>query len=156
MEMNLDMSMFVGVTATLLLASTLSRLVYLDMKTGRLPDIYTLPLMLFGLALNASRQDGLPTLNIWGAIIGYLAFWAIGVTYHRLRGIDGLGLGDAKLLAAAGAWLGVGALPILVLISACSALAFAFLSGLAARDRFPFGPSLAAAFFILWVLPLVS
>ena len=40
------------------------------------------------------------------------------VGYRRLRGRDGLGGGDAKLIAAAGAWCGLAALPLVVLGSA--------------------------------------
>ena len=71
----------------------------------------------------------------------------------RLTGEDGLGLGDAKLLAAAGAWLGWRDLPVLIVLAAVSALVFA----LAMRTRkIPFGPWLAAVFWVLWILRVSS
>ncbi len=152
MSEHIGMPIFSNIVATIFLATVLSRLVVIDLRTGRLPDIYTLPLIIAGLALNAYWQGGLPTFQVWGAIIGYVVFWIIGTLYHRFRGVDGLGLGDAKLLAAAGAWLGIDALPIIVLIASVGGLVFARVTGLAARERFSFGPWLAAAFFLIWLL----
>ena len=53
-----------------------------------------------------------------GAAAGFAVFWSIGAAYRRYRGRDGLGGGDAKLLAAAGAWVGWQGLPLVVLIGA--------------------------------------
>ena len=88
---------------------------------------------------------------------GFAAFAAIAGIYRRARGREGLGLGDAKLLAAAGAWLGWQALPGVVLIAAASGLAFALatpLGGgkLAWTSRIAFGPHLALAFWLTWLL----
>ncbi len=137
--------------ATVILAGVLIRLVVIDLHTRRLPDKYTLPLVLSGLAVNAYALGAIPTLAIWGAIMGYLVFWAIGAFYFRARGIEGLGMGDAKLLAAAGAWLGIAMLPMLILMAATAALVFALAGGRRAREQLAFGPWLAAAFIILWV-----
>ena len=69
-----------------------------------------LPLIVLGLA----AAWGLAPDELWdrvaGAMCGYLLLWAVAWVYRRLRGRDGLGLGDAKLLAAAGAWVGAGGL----------------------------------------------
>ncbi len=142
------------VIATIILALTLGRLVTIDMQVRRLPDIYTLPLLLGGLALNAFLEQDLPDSAIAGAIAGFVVFWLIGIAYFHLRGVDGLGLGDAKLLAAGGAWLGVAWLPLLVLLSAGGALAFALWRGQNARQTLAFGPWLAGAFFLLWIMRL--
>ncbi len=136
---------------TVILAGVLARLVVIDLRTRRLPDKYTLPLVLLGLAVNAYGLGALPTAAIWGAITGYLVFWAIGAFYFRARGIEGLGMGDAKLLAAAGAWLGIAMLPMLILMAATAALVFALAGGRRAREQLAFGPWLAASFFVLWV-----
>lgn len=127
-------------------------LVHADLREHRLPDRYTLPLILLGLATNAFAQRGLPVAEIWGAIVGYLVFWLIGWLYHLKRGQEGLGLGDAKLLSAAGAWLGVLALPWIVLLSALGGLGYSLISGRKRTERFAFGPWLAAAMFFLWGL----
>jgi leader peptidase (prepilin peptidase)/N-methyltransferase len=67
-----------------------------------------------------------------------------------------MGLGDAKLLAAAGAWLGWQALPGLVVIAALAALAVALAQAargakLAATTRIAFGSYLALAFWLVWL-----
>ena len=56
------------------------------------------------------------TASIIGAVIGYLVFFAIEIAYKKFRKIDGLGRGDAKLLAAGGAWCGWMGLPYIVLL----------------------------------------
>jgi leader peptidase (prepilin peptidase)/N-methyltransferase len=91
-----------------------------------------------------------------GAFAGFAAFALIGFTYRRLRGREGLGLGDAKLLAAAGAWLGWQALPGVVLIGALSALALALAGAagggkLIVTTQIAFGSHLALAFWLVWL-----
>src|SRR5262249_28336885 len=99
-------------------------LAWIDLRRWLLPDALTLPLIALGLAAAA--------LDLWdladraaAALLGYAAFRAIGWAYERFRGREGLGQGDAKLLGAAGAWLGIAALPQVVLLAAAAALAAA-------------------------------
>jgi leader peptidase (prepilin peptidase)/N-methyltransferase len=68
--------------------------------------------------------------------------------YFAFRKIQGLGLGDVKLLAAAGIWVGVAGLPMLLMVAALTALACAGLMQLAGRQltgqtSMSFGPFLA-------------
>ena len=75
---------------------------------------------------------------------------AIAFGYRRLRGRDGLGEGDPKLLAAIGAWVGVAGLASVLLGAALAGLAWALvLRGrgqvLTATTALPFGPFLALA-----------
>ena len=113
-------------TASLLLTPVLTlvlaALARNDQRERRLPDRLTLPLLGMGLVLAIWRAGGVPLSELVGAGGGFLLFWALGEAHLRLRGTDGLGLGDAKLLAA-GAWLGWRALPALILIAALGALA---------------------------------
>ena len=108
---------------------------WIDLRVWLLPDALTLPLL---------------------AAIGYLALRAIGWIYERLRGREGLGQGDAKLFAAAGAWLGTAALSQVVLLAAAAALLAAAAVGLSgtrirAHTALPFGPFLALAIWPLWL-----
>ncbi len=142
--------------ASLALGWTLLALSLIDLKSMRLPDGGTLPLILAGLALSAIGETGPLWLHLLGAALGYAALAGLGAVYERLRGEPGLGLGDAKLLAAAGAWVGVQALPSVMLIACVCALAMAAV--LARRDRelgwrsaIPFGPALAIGFWITWL-----
>ncbi|WP_323804065.1 A24 family peptidase [Sulfitobacter litoralis] len=140
----------VFILSSIILILTLGQLVRIDLREHRLPDHYTLPLIWAGLGTNALAQRALPTEAIWGAILGYVVFWLIGAVYFRSRGQEGLGLGDAKLLAAAGAWVGVLALPWVVLLSALGALGYAVLSGHGRKERLAFGPWIAGALLLIW------
>ena len=91
-----------------------------------------------------------------GALLGYVVFWLIGFAYFQLRGVDGLGQGDAKLLAAAGAWLGPTALPWVVLLAATGALVWALAKGRELTMPLAFGPWLASSFWALWIAGLVQ
>lgn len=152
MPLNADMSPALFLASTAILTVFLGLLVRIDLREKRLPDRYTLPLIVLGLSLNAYARGTLPVGEIWGAIVGYVTFWGLGSLFFRLRGQEGLGLGDAKLLAAAGAWLGISVLPMVVLLAALGALGFAVITQRGRTDQLAFGPWLAAAFFVLWVL----
>jgi leader peptidase (prepilin peptidase) / N-methyltransferase len=134
---------------------------WIDWRRLVLPDVLTLPLILLGLAEAwALAWAELPD-RIAGAVAGYLALWAVAWLYRRLRGREGLGMGDAKLLAAAGAWVGVSGLPTVVAGAAIAALvaAGAMMAGGARLDgikldrytALPFGPFLALATWLVWL-----
>lgn len=126
----------------------------IDLREMRLPDALTLPLCATGLLLAAAGWPAqlalpLPAGALLGAVTGFVALALVRFAYARIRNNEGLGLGDAKLAAAAGAWLGATALPWLVLIAALVALAGATLvhGRLRGDLAVPFGPALALAFW---------
>jgi leader peptidase (prepilin peptidase)/N-methyltransferase len=129
---------------------------WIDLRRWLLPDAMTLPLVILGLAEAAVFEPVLLAERAAGAAFGYLALRAIAVLYRRLRGREGVGGGDAKLLAASGAWVGVAALPQVILVAALGALAAAAclrLAGvrLSAQSALPFGPFLAIATWLSWL-----
>ena len=98
-----------------------------DLRSFRIPDILSLPLIAAGITL-AILVPGVNAVDhLAGALAAYLLFAAVGEIYFRSRGIDGLGLGDAKLFAGAGAWLGWQNLPIVLLVAATGGLIHALL-----------------------------
>jgi leader peptidase (prepilin peptidase)/N-methyltransferase len=147
--------------ASCLLGWTLLGLAMIDHRHFLLPDVLTLPLIPAGLAVAYAIEPALLPGHILGALAGFAAFAAIAFVYRRLRRREGLGLGDAKLLAAAGAWLGWQALPGLVVIAAVCALAIALArtvagDALSATTKIAFGSYLALAFWLVWLLgPLI-
>ncbi|MGR3468931.1 MAG: prepilin peptidase [Shimia sp.] len=141
---------------TLVLGAVLVWLARVDLRERRLPDAGTLPLVALGLALGAWRCGGVPVDGLIGAALGYSVFAVIGAVYFRARGIEGLGLGDAKLMAALGAWLGWQALAPGVLLAALGALVWAVVQRQGRDAAIPFGPSLAGAFFALWLWVLMG
>lgn len=143
--------------AGLILFSFLMVLTYVDIKSYRLPNILTFPLILLGLGL--AHILGLPLRDhIIGAVIGYLAFVAIEKAFLKLRGYPGLGRGDAKLLAAGGAWTGWYGLPYIVLLASLAGLSIMFAAILTGRltlqymkkKAMPFGPFLSFAILLVW------
>ena len=127
-----------------------------DRRTMVLPDALTLPLLACGLLATWWLAPAHLLDHAIGAAAGFAALALVGGLYLRVRGREGLGLGDAKLLAAGGAWLGWAALPGVVVAAAASALAVALagrLSGrpLAAGDALPFGPYLALGVWLGWL-----
>jgi leader peptidase (prepilin peptidase)/N-methyltransferase len=85
-------------------------------------------------------------------------FLLVRIVYRRVRGRDGLGLGDVKLAGAAGAWLSLPMLPISIEIAALTALAaYIFRQSKRARvlraaGRIPFGAFFAPAIWLGWIL----
>ncbi len=128
----------------------------IDGRHFLLPDVLTLPLIAAGLAVAYGIDPGLVAGHALAALAGFAVFAAVGLIYRRLRHREGMGLGDAKLMAAAGAWLGWQALPGLVVIAALAALAVALAHSvrgarLAATTRVAFGSYLALAFWLVWL-----
>lgn len=144
-----------------LLGWWLLALAWIDVRHWLLPDALTLPLVLAGLiAALAFDPEGLLDRAL-GAAAGYLALRGIALLYRALRRREGLGEGDAKLLAASGAWVGASGLPQVVLIAAVAGLLAAAglrLAGfrLGPRSALPFGPFLALATWLVWLLPVLQ
>jgi leader peptidase (prepilin peptidase)/N-methyltransferase len=142
--------------ASLALGWTLLALAVIDLRHYWLPDAMTLPLIGAGLLAAWLIQPARLEDHAVGALAGFLSFAGIAWGYRRLRRRAGLGLGDAKLLAAAGAWLGWPALPGLVVVAAALALAVALIRAatgerLGAATRIAFGPYLALALWLFWL-----
>jgi leader peptidase (prepilin peptidase)/N-methyltransferase len=133
-------------------------LAYIDLRTFRLPDVITFPLILSGLLVSSFSNQWLVSFqdSAIGAILGYTSLWLLNLLYRLTKKQDGIGMGDAKLLAALGAWLGWYALPGILLIASLSGLLGGFIwlqwNKQNHRSAFPFGPFLAIAGIIelLW------
>jgi leader peptidase (prepilin peptidase) / N-methyltransferase len=129
---------------------------WIDARRFILPDVLNLPLILAGLAAAALWSPEELGTRALGAVLGYLGLAAIAFLYRRLRGREGLGEGDAKLFAAAGAWVGALALPSVLFLAALFALiaaAVAIAAGhrLRGHSALPFGPFLALATWLVYL-----
>lgn len=145
--------MITGVTilSGVVLIGALVQLARIDWATQRLPNLITFPLLAAGLAWAfGTALDFYP--HLLGAALGYAAFWAVETLYRLIRKRDGLGRGDAKLLAVGGAWCGAWALPAIVLIASLAALAYVLPKGEARDARIPFGPFLAVGIGAVWLV----
>ncbi len=120
----------------------------IDLEHQLLPDSLTLPLLWAGLIVNLGGTFVRIEDAVLGAIAGYLALWCVYWLFKLVRGVEGMGYGDFKLLAALGAWLGWAALPQIVMIAALAGAVIGLAATWSGRMRFeeplPFGPYLAA------------
>jgi len=127
----------------------LTALTVIDFDTQLLPDDLTLPLLWAGLVANLFELFVPLQTAVIGAAAGYLSLWLVYWIFRLVRGKEGMGYGDFKLLAALGAWLGLSMLPIIVLLSSVVGAAIG-LSLIVFRGRdhnvpLAFGPYLAIA-----------
>ena len=96
---------------TLLLASrlvfgcALIVLFMIDLEHHLLPNAVTLPGIAVGLAFSVVTEPGWAAALI-GAVVGGGSLWLIAEAYYRVRKEDGLGMGDVKMLAMVGAFIG--------------------------------------------------
>jgi leader peptidase (prepilin peptidase)/N-methyltransferase len=135
-------------------------LAWIDARHMLLPDALTLPLILAGLGFAFWLDPASLPDRAVGAVVGWTLFWAISRLYRATRGRDGLGAGDAKLLAAGGAWVSWAGLAPVMLISAISGIGLWTILRLASKREsraiaaatpIPFGPPLALAIWLVWL-----
>ena len=128
---------------------TLLALTGIDFDTQLLPDNLTLPLLWGGLIANLYGSFVPLADAVIGAIAGYMALWTIFWLFKIIRGKEGMGYGDFKLLAALGAWLGWKMLPLIVLgssvVGAALGIALVAFKGRDHNVPLAFGPYLAIA-----------
>jgi leader peptidase (prepilin peptidase)/N-methyltransferase len=140
--------------ASLALAFCLLTLTAVDISAFRLPDLITLPLTAAGLLLawRLPAADGLMD-HLAGSLAGYGVLALVAWGFRRLRGQEGIGMGDAKLMAAAGAWLGWQALPSVLLLGCGGGLLWWSVGRLLKSDepRIPFGAPLCAGIWLVWL-----
>ena len=136
----------------------LAILALVDLREMRLPNALTLPLAAAGLLVCALQRPEALGEHLLAALGAYGVLAGLAAAYRRTRGRDGLGLGDAKLLAAGGAWFGWRPLPLVVL-GACG-VAFAWFGWRALREGraglerpLPLGPPLCLA---LWIAAIYA
>ena len=120
-----------GVTLTCFLFFVLSIgfiiIFFIDLKHFIIPNEITYPLMLVGFLKSFD-----PNLNVYlfpnfinsliGGFFGYILIWLIIFIYKKLRNIEGMGLGDAKLLSVIGFWFGWISIPFVIFFSSAVAL----------------------------------
>ena len=131
----------------------LAALSVVDFQKMILPDFMTMPLI--GAGLLFAYWQGTLRAGLIGALIGYVGLVALELFYKKVKGVDGIGRGDAKLLAAGGAWCGWYGLSFIILIASASGLIHALLLSRSTKtennQKLPFGPHLALGIFITWL-----
>ena len=145
---------------------TLLALTLCDLLWMRLPDGLTITLLvlalLWALLVPGGAAQPLSAAAL-GAMLGAGSFWAVRALYRRLRGQEGLGLGDVKLMAGLGALIGPWDLSLMVLLAASGTLVVATghslrsgRSALKGGRAMPFGVALAVAGAAIWLARLTA
>jgi leader peptidase (prepilin peptidase) / N-methyltransferase len=142
--------------ASCILGWALLALAVIDTRHFILPDSVTLPLIAAGLAVTLFIDQDRVLPNFLAAMAAGASLALISELYRALRGREGLGLGDAKLFAAGGAWVGFAGLPGVILIGCFAALAWALVQCALRRKisgdmRLAFGPFLALGIWVIWL-----
>ena len=142
--------------ATCLLGWSLLALSVIDFRHFVLPDVLTLPLAAVGLLVAFLLDQSQFQMHVAASLAGFGLMALINCVYRHLNGHDGLGLGDAKLLGAGGAWVGVSGLAGIVFIASIAALAWVLVRcadgrQFSARSRIAFGPFLSLGIWIVWL-----
>jgi len=134
---------------------------FVDARRFIIPNELTAAALALGF-LHAAIQDSgsvveaLADAALRGAVLAF-AFLSLLFLYRRLRGRDGIGLGDVKLAGVAGVWLDWWVLPGVIEIAALAALAVYAVRYLLGRRpvrlmRLPFGLFFAPAIWLGWLL----
>ena len=132
----------------LVLTSILIVLFGTDFDTQRLPDVITKPAIVVGLLFSLFTAPGIVASAI-GAALGAGLLLAVRWLWKRLRGVDGMGLGDVKMLAGIGAFLGWRQIWVVIFLASLSGAIVGILltarGSKSMQTRLPFGTFLALA-----------
>jgi leader peptidase (prepilin peptidase)/N-methyltransferase len=141
---------------------TAAAITIVDYRSFIIPDELSLPAIPLGI-LASSLAGGAGSLSqpvfdsLIGAAVGGGSFYVLRAAYSRLRGFEGLGMGDVKLAAAAGAWVGLEGLPMVLILATTGAVAAVLFAQARGTDQaisrttpIPFGSFLAPALWFVW------
>lgn len=127
-----------------LLISALLCALVIDAESYWLPDECH-----FAVGVCAVLLMGIQSLDAYAhlvaALFSYLFIYLLRFLFLRLRNVEAIGLGDAKLLAALMLWLGFKALPPILLLSSIGGIVFAIVTRRKFTHKIPFGPFLILA-----------
>lgn len=134
-----------------------------DARQFIIPDVLSLPaipagLLASGRLLDPSAGELVRIDHVIGMAAGGASLWLLRALYYRVRGQEGLGLGDVKLAAAGGAWIGWQHLSDVILLAAVLALSLTIAAAvvrgrqLSAAARIPFGCFLAPSIWLVWAV----
>ena len=122
-----------------------------DLETQRLPNVITYPGIVIGLLFSLAVPPGFVACAI-GAASGAGILWLIRWGWKRATGVDGMGLGDVKMMAMIGAFLGWRQIGLVLFLSSLTGaflgLGLAWFRHTSMKTRLPFGTFLALAAYV--------
>ena len=148
----------ISLTTILLIILFLSFIIifFIDLKHYIIPDVLTFPMMALGFfkSFDPNLSPIFPNYinSLLGGIIGYGIIWLLIIFYKKIRNKEGMGLGDAKLLAVIGFWFGWISIPFVIFLSSVTALIIVTPDLLKKSKKLtseiPFGPYIITGTFI--------
>jgi len=145
----------ISLTTIFLMILFLSFLIifFIDLKHYIIPDVLTFPLMALGFlkSFDPNIDPMFPNYinSLIGGLFGYGIIWLIIIFYKQIRKKEGMGLGDAKLLAVIGFWFGWVSIPFIIFLSSTIALIIVIPDLLKKSKKLssqiPFGPYIIIA-----------
>lgn len=131
--------------AGVVFVSSLVAITFIDIDHFEIPDEISLP----GIALGALARPlvfDVPWYSgVLGAALGGAILYAVRWSYEKVRGVEGMGMGDVKLIAMLAAFLGAGAVLPIILVSSIVGLVVGSLTLALAPRAPPEGTTSAAA-----------
>ena len=130
---------------------------FIDLENFIIPDVLNFSVMTLGLLKNFIPNFNTSLIHeinqsIIGGIVGYLSIWLIIFLYKTFKKIDGMGLGDAKLMAGIGLLFGWQSIPFVLFVSSILGLIFVVPSLIkkqkTMQTEIPFGPFIIVACLI--------
>jgi len=137
-------------------------LIFIDWEHMRLPDVITLPGAVIGYIFVAFGISPSWLSALSGSAFGAITFLVIAFVYEKVRGMEGLGMGDVKLMLMVGAFLGMPLTLFVIVLGSLSALMYGvILMRMTSSDmtlKIPFGSFLGGASLILflWGQPMAE
>jgi leader peptidase (prepilin peptidase)/N-methyltransferase len=131
-----------------LFSAALVAIAFIDLHHKIIPDTLSIPVLIIGFAATFSKYGLIPwTESLVGIIGGGGFFYVVATAFEKIRGRQGMGGGDVKMLAMIGAWAGWRALPLIILLSSFAGILIGggslILARKGMRTRIPYGPFLA-------------
>ena len=122
-----------------------------DLDTQRLPNVLTIPGAAAGFAMSFITPVGWQA-SLLGIALGAGVLLAVRWAWKIATGVDGMGLGDVKMLAMIGAFLGWKEIPVVLFLSSVTGavvgIALTVVQRRSLQTRLPFGTFLAVAAFV--------
>jgi len=135
----------------LVLTSLLVALFGTDLETQRLPNVLTIPGTLGGILFSVWMPPGLQA-SLAGVAVGGGVLLVVRWGWQRATGVEAMGLGDVKMLAMIGAFLGWRQVWIVLFLASIAGalvgVGLATLGGRSLKSKLPFGTFLALAAFV--------
>ena len=151
----------ISIITVLLMMLSLSFLIifFIDLEHFIIPNVLTFPMMIVGFL--KSFDPNLPFLfpnyinSLIGGLFGYGVIWSIIYFYKQIRKKEGMGLGDAKLLAVVGFWFGWISIPFVLFLSSVLALLWVapdlIKKSKKLTSQIPFGPFIILASILFFI-----